>query len=116
MSNTLLKEDVLVPARVITSSGDKDFANNVAVNQNNQNPMGSSFLRSNDQRVVQLDYALAALGWYLERREGELKSLTLQERAAIEARIGRALDGRKITLKRRRPRVHRHFLWTARNC
>jgi hypothetical protein len=99
MSGSLLKDDVLVPARVITSSGDKDFANNVAVNQNNQNPMGSSFLRSNDQRVVQLDYALASLGWYLERREGELKSLTLHERAAIEARIGRPLEGRVITLK-----------------
>ena len=94
-----LKADVLVPARVITSSGDKDFANNVAVNQNNQNPMGSSFLRSNDQRVVQLDYALAALGWYLERRDGELKGSTPQEKSAIETRIGRRLEGRVITLK-----------------
>jgi hypothetical protein len=99
MSSTLLKKDVLVPARVITSSGDKDFANNVAVNQNNQNPMGSSFLRSNDQRVVQLDYALASLGWYLERREGELKNSTPEEKAAIETRIGRSLEGRIITLK-----------------
>jgi hypothetical protein len=99
MSNKALKNDVLVPARVITSSGDKDFANNVAVNQNNQNPMGSSFLRSNDQRVVQLDYALASLGWYLERREGELKNSTAEEKAAIEKRIGRSLEGRVITLK-----------------
>jgi hypothetical protein len=99
MSNDALKNDVFVPARVITSSGDKDFANNVAVNQNNQNPMGSSFLRSNDQRVVQLDYALASLGWYLERREGELKNSTPEEKAAIETRIGRPLDGRVITLK-----------------
>src|SRR6266480_5019250 len=36
-----LKSDVMVPARAITSSGDKNFANNVAVNQNNQNPMGT---------------------------------------------------------------------------
>jgi hypothetical protein len=94
-----LKNDVLVPARVITSSGDKDFANNVAVNQNNQNPMGPSFLRSNDQRVVQLDYALASLGWYLERRDGELDNATPAERAAIEARIQHSLDGRTIRLK-----------------
>ena len=95
----LLKADVLVPARVITSSGDKDFANNVAVNQNNQNPMGPSFLRSNDQRVVQLDHALASLGWYLERRDGELSNATPDERAAIEARIGHSLDQRIIRLK-----------------
>lgn len=94
-----LKGDVLVPARVITSSGDKDFANNVAVNQNNQNPMGSSFLRSNDQRVVQLDHAMASLGWYLERREGELKASTAEEKAAIEKRIGKPLEGRAISLK-----------------
>ncbi|WP_424579235.1 AIPR family protein [Bradyrhizobium sp. USDA 241] len=49
-----LKSDVIVPARAITSSGHKDFANDVAVNQNNQNQVGTGFLRSNDQRVVQL--------------------------------------------------------------
>lgn len=48
-----LRTDVLVPARVIASSGDKDFANNVAVNQNNQNQVRTGFLRSNDVRVVQ---------------------------------------------------------------
>ena len=63
---------MLVPLRAITNSRDKDFALNVAVNQNNQNQMGTGFLRSNDARVVQLDYALASLGWYLERRKGEL--------------------------------------------
>jgi AIPR protein len=99
MKSGSLKADVLVPARVITSSGDKDFANNVAVNQNNQNPMGASFLRSNDQRVVQLDFALAALGWYLERRDGELESATPEEKAAIETRIRHPLDGRIIRLK-----------------
>jgi hypothetical protein len=99
MKRGSLKADVLVPARVITSSGDKDFANNVAVNQNNQNPMGASFLRSNDQRVVQLDYALASLGWYLERRDGELNNATPEEKAAIETRIGHGLDGRIIRLK-----------------
>jgi len=94
-----LKSDVIVPSRAIASSGDKDFANNVAVNQNNQNQIGTGFLRSNDQFVVQLDHALASLGWYLERREGELKSATDAEKNAIQQRIGRELEGRVIRLK-----------------
>ncbi len=94
-----LKQDVIVPARAIASSGDKDFANNVAVNQNNQNQIGTGFLRSNDQFVVQLDHALASLGWYLERREGELKAATESEKHAIQQRIGGSLDGRVIKLK-----------------
>ena len=94
-----LKPGVLVPARGIASGGDKDFANNVAVNQNNQNPLGAGFLRSNDQRVVQLDHALASLGWFLERREGELKSATSEELAGIQRRIGHPLEGRTIRLK-----------------
>jgi hypothetical protein len=87
-----LKPDVLVPARAIASSGDKDFANNVAVNQNNQNQIGTGFLRSNDRQVVQLDHALASLGWFLERREGELKSATDDEKAVIQRRIGCPLE------------------------
>lgn len=94
-----LKPGILVTARGIASSGDKDFANNVAVNQNNQNQLGTGFLRSNDQRVVQLDHALASLGWYLERREGELKSATPSERAQIQRRIGHPLEERTIRLK-----------------
>ena len=94
-----LKVDVLVPLRAITNSRDKDFALNVAVNQNNQNQMGTGFLRSNDSRIVQLDYALASLGWYLERRQGELASATADERAAIESRIGNLLEGHVIKLK-----------------
>jgi hypothetical protein len=93
-----LKADVLVPARAITASGNKDFADNVSVNQNNQNQVGTGFLRSNDQRVVQLDHALAARGWYLERRKGELSTATAAEKKAIETKIGRALDGRVIRL------------------
>jgi hypothetical protein len=89
----------LVTARGIASSGDKDFANNVAVNQNNQNQLGTGFLRSNDQRVVQLDHALASLGWYLERREGELKSATPEELVAIQRRIGHPLENRIIRLE-----------------
>jgi hypothetical protein len=94
-----LQGDVLVPARAITSSGERDFANNVAVNQNNQNQVGTSFLRSVDPRVVQLDHALASRGRYLERREGELKNTTAEEIAAIQQRIGHPAEGRTIRLK-----------------
>jgi hypothetical protein len=94
-----LKSDVVVPSRAITSSADKDFANDVAVNQNNQNQVGAGFLRSNDQFVVQLDHALPARGWYLERREGELKTATEEEKAAIQQRITHPLEGRVIRLK-----------------
>src|SRR5262249_49195220 len=76
-----------------------EFASNVAVNQNNQNQMGTGFLRSNDPKVIQLDHALASLGWYLERREGELAAASDAERAAIEVRIGRKLEDHVITLK-----------------
>jgi hypothetical protein len=94
-----LKSDVLVPARAITSSGDRDFANNVAVNQNNQNQVGTEFLRSNDTRVVQMDHALASQGWYFERREGELKNATSEEISAIQHRIGHPVEDRTIRLK-----------------
>jgi AIPR protein len=94
-----LKADVVVPARAITSSGHKDFANDVAVNQNNQNQVGTGFLRSNDQRVVQLDHALASIGWLLERREGELSNLTENEKVALARRIGHSIDGRIIRWK-----------------
>lgn len=94
-----LRSDVMVPARAITSSGDKDFANDVAVNQNNQNQVGTGFLRSNDQRVVQLDHALASIGWLLERREGEVANMTEAERIGLTRRIGRDIEGRIIRLK-----------------
>ena len=94
-----LREDVLVSVRVITSRGDKEFGSNVAVNLNNQNRMESSFLRSNNPRVVQLGNSLASLGWYLERREGEVRSFTETEKSAAAQRIGRPLEGRVISLK-----------------
>lgn len=84
-----LKSNVLVPVRVITSSGNKEFASNVAVNQNNQNQMRTGFLRSNDPRIVQLGYSLESSGWYLERREGELGTLNESEIAVILQRIRR---------------------------
>ena len=89
----------MVSVRVITSQGDKEFGSNVAVNQNNQNQMSTGFLRSNDPRIVQLAHALASLGWYLERREGELAAATTAERAALEHLIKRPLEGHVITLK-----------------
>jgi hypothetical protein len=94
-----LKSDVLVPIRVITSQGDKEFAGNVAVNLNNQNKIEPSFLRSNDTRVVQLAAALASMGWYLERRESEVAGLTPTEKSAIESHINGSLDERVIRLK-----------------
>jgi hypothetical protein len=94
-----LKHDVLVPIRIITSQGDKEFASNVAVNLNNQNKVESSFLRSNHPYIVQLANSLATLGWYLERREGEVKGFTREERQLIERKIGTQLEGRVIRLK-----------------
>jgi hypothetical protein len=99
LGSSELKSDVTVPVRVITSQGDKDFGNSVTVNLNNQNRIEPSFLRSNDPRVVQLAAALASKGWYLERRVDEVSGLTAAERAAIEARIGRSLNGSTIRLK-----------------
>lgn len=94
-----LKDPVLVPVRVITSNGDREFGNNVAVNQNNQNQMRTGFLRSNDPQVVQLSHALASLGWYLEKREGEIGAASPEELAAIQHKIGRPIQGRVIKLK-----------------
>jgi len=99
MQSGLLKSDTIVPIRVITSGSDKDFASNVTVNLNNQNRIKDSFLRSNDQQVVQLAAALRTLGWYLERREKESSGLTQPERSALEASIGgHALADRTIEL------------------
>jgi len=97
--NGTLKSDVLVPIRLITSQGDKEFSNNVTVNLNNQNRMKSSFLRSNDPRIIQLASALVSLGWYLERRENEISYLSIDERNSIELKIGRELKNRIIPLE-----------------
>jgi hypothetical protein len=94
-----LKKDVLVPVRVITSQGDRQFASDVAVNLNNQNRIESSFLRSNEPRVVQLALAMESLGWYLERRENEVENLTEAEKKAIELRVGASLENRMVTLR-----------------
>lgn len=95
----ILRDDVLVPIRVIVSKGDKEFGSNVTVNLNNQNRIASSFLRSNDPRVIQLSNSLASMGWYLERREDEVKQLTEEETRLIEKRISHQLSDRVIRLK-----------------
>ena len=59
--NTVLRLEVFVPVRVITSQGDKEFGNNVAVNLNNQNKVDDSFLKSNHPRVIQLSHSLAVV-------------------------------------------------------
>lgn len=94
-----LMEETEVTVRVITSRGDKEFASEVAVNQNNQNRVEASFLRSNDQRIVQLSAALESAGWYLERRENEVFLLSPAERHVIEQRIHASLEERLIPLR-----------------
>lgn len=71
-----LKPNVFVTVRAITSDSDRTFAGNVAVNLNNQTVVKPSFLRSNHPEIIQLAGTLATKGYYLERREGELQSMT----------------------------------------
>ena len=94
-----LRSDVLVTVRVVTSKGDESFANSVAVNLNNQNRVKASFLRSNSPQILQLNSTLATLGWYLERREKEVKNLSDLEQRTIESQIGRKLEGAVIPLQ-----------------
>lgn len=94
-----LRAGVLVPVRIITSQGDKEFASDVAVNLNNQNRVESSFLRSNDPRILQLAHAMESLGWYLERRENEVNVLTDEEKESIERRLHGSLSEKTIKLR-----------------
>ncbi|MDE4542414.1 AIPR family protein [Thermoanaerobacterium sp. R66] len=94
-----LKENVIVPVRVITSQGDKEFAGNVAVNLNNQTKLDGSFLKSNNPKVMQLAASLRTIGWYLERREGEIKELSEDDVKKIEISINGNLSERTIKLK-----------------
>jgi len=98
-SEKQLKDDVLVLVRVISSSGHKDFANNVAVNLNNQTTIDPSFLKSNDPRILQLYHSIFSLGWYLERREDEVSQLPKEEIELLEKQLGQPLDTRVIPLK-----------------
>lgn len=93
-----LHEDVYVIVRIITSDKDKEFAGNVAVNLNNQTVVKSAFLKSNHPEIIQLASTLLVKGYYLERREGELDTLSEEERKKIEAAVGSLAD-RSIQLQ-----------------
>jgi hypothetical protein len=87
-----LRPEVTISVRVITSKGDKEFGGNVAVNLNNQTRVESSFLRSNDPRIVQLATALASAGWYLERRDGEVTRMNEEDKQIVANKLGRSLS------------------------
>lgn len=94
-----LQADVHAAVRVITTGKDKEFASSVAVNLNNQTRVDNTFLRSNDPRIVQLLHSLAALGYFLERRAGEIEAMLPEEVKELEARFGAPLSDRVVPLK-----------------
>jgi hypothetical protein len=71
----------------------------VAVNLNNQTRVEGSFLRSNNPRIIQLAAALRSLGWYIERRPGEIDEMDATEKEIIEKSIGGSLSDKTIPLK-----------------
>jgi hypothetical protein len=94
-----LKPEVHAAVRVITTGKDKQFASNVAVNLNNQTRVDNTFLRSNDPRIVQLFHSLSTLGFYLERRAGEIDAMLPEEIKDLENRFGSPLSDHVIPLK-----------------
>jgi hypothetical protein len=56
-------------------------------------------LRSNDPRIVQLFHSLSTLGFYLERRAGEIDAMLPQEIKDLEKRFGSPLSDHVIPLK-----------------
>lgn len=94
-----LKPEVHAAVRVITTGKDKEFASNVAVNLNNQTRVDNTFLRSNDPRIVQLFHSLSTLGFYLERRAGEMDAMLPSEIKELEQRFGSPLSDHVIPLK-----------------
>ncbi|MEM9355477.1 MAG: AIPR family protein [Pseudomonadota bacterium] len=94
-----LQADVHAAVRVITTGKDKEFASSVAVNLNNQTRVDNTFLRSNDPRIVQLLHSLAALGYFLERRAGEIDAMLPDEVKELETRFGAPLSDHVIPLK-----------------
>lgn len=94
-----LKSNVFVTVRVLTSDADREFAGNVAVNLNNQTVVKASFLRSNHPEIIQLAGTLATKGYFLERREGEIESLTSLEKRGIEQSIHNPLKTHAIGLQ-----------------
>ncbi len=97
--NHSLRPEVHAAVRVITTGKDKEFASNVAVNLNNQTRVDNTFLRSNDPRIVQLFHSLATLGFYLERRAGEVGAMLPSEIKELEQRFGSPLADHVIPLK-----------------
>lgn len=94
-----LQQDVHAIVRVITTGKDKQFASNVAVNLNNQTRVDNTFLRSNDPRIVQLLHSLSTLGYYLERRAGEIDAMLPEEIQELEHRFSSPFSRHVIPLK-----------------
>jgi len=94
-----LKQDVHAVVRVITTGKDKQFASNVAVNLNNQTRVDNTFLRSNDPRIVQLLHSLSTLGFFLERRAGEIDAMLPGELQELEDKYGTPFSNHVIPLK-----------------
>lgn len=94
-----LKPEVHAAVRVITTGKNKEFASSVAVNLNNQTRVDNTFLRSNDPRIVQLYHSLATLGFFLERRAGEIDAMLPPEIKELEKRFGSPLSNHVIPLK-----------------
>ena len=94
-----LEKDVHAVVRVITTGKDKQFASNVAVNLNNQTRVDNTFLRSNDPRIVQLLHSLSTLGYFLERRAGEIEAMLPEELQELECKYGSPFSNHVIPLK-----------------
>lgn len=94
-----LEKDVHAVVRVITTGKDKQFASNVAVNLNNQTRVDNTFLRSNDPRIVQLLHSLSTLGYFLERRAGEIDAMLPEELQDLENKFGSPFSNHVIPLK-----------------
>lgn len=95
----ILEADVHAVVRVITTGKDKQFASNVAVNLNNQTRVDNTFLRSNDPRIVQLLHSLSTLGYFLERRAGEIDAMLPEELQELEDKFGSPFSKHVIPLK-----------------
>lgn len=94
-----LEQEVHAVVRVITTGKDKQFASNVAVNLNNQTRVDNTFLRSNDPRIVQLLHSLSTLGYFLERRAGEIDAMLPEELQELEHKFGSPFSNHVIPLK-----------------
>jgi len=101
-----LKQDDEVPLRVITTAHDKDFAQR---HGKPQQPESVSNRVSYGQTICRWSSssALASRGWYLERRESEIRTLTVHDRTTLEARFGAPLEDKDHRLRREYKRMWR---------